>query len=74
MNISDGGHMIKITDYPQMKACAWYLAPGSQFNDREALDFYERNWKYIEQNELTAHEKKLIERLTKEVGYGFLNV
>ncbi|MBA0167794.1 hypothetical protein [Pectobacterium sp. CFBP8739] len=66
--------MIRVADYPQMKACAWYLAPDAQFNDREALNFYERNWKYIEQNELTAHEKKLIERLTKEVGYGFLNV
>ncbi|RJL51950.1 hypothetical protein [Pectobacterium carotovorum] len=66
--------MIKVADYPQMKACAWYLAPEAQFNEREALDFYERNWKYIEQAKLTVDEKQLIERLAKEIGNGFLNV
>ncbi|MBN3050462.1 hypothetical protein SOV92_22930 [Pectobacterium brasiliense] len=66
--------MIRVADYPQMKACAWYLAPDAQFNDREALNFYERNWKYIEQNKLTVDEKQLIRRLANEVGNGFLNV
>ncbi|MCL2901373.1 hypothetical protein [Brenneria tiliae] len=64
--------MIKIADYPQMKACAWYLTQDTQFDDREALSFYERNWKYIEQDKLTPHERRLIKRLSEELGNGFL--
>jgi len=66
--------MIHIADYPQLKRAAWFIDSSAEFTDQEALAFYERNWKYIEQDKLQPHEKALLERLVKEVGNGVLNV
>ncbi|OCA53385.1 hypothetical protein [Photorhabdus namnaonensis] len=66
--------MVKIADYPQMKNCAWYLAEDTELTDRDALVFYERNWKYIEEDKFEPKERQLIERLIHEQGHGFLNV
>ncbi|AWK42464.1 hypothetical protein GPY51_01065 [Photorhabdus laumondii subsp. laumondii] len=66
--------MVKIADYPQMKNYAWYLAEDIELTDRDALAFYERNWKYIEEDKLGLQERQLIERLIHEQGNGFLNV
>ncbi|CAQ83893.1 MULTISPECIES: hypothetical protein [Photorhabdus] len=66
--------MVKIADYPQMKSCAWYLAEDTELTDRDALAFYERNWKYVEEDKLEPQERQLIERLIHEQGHGFLNV
>ncbi|MBS9424094.1 hypothetical protein [Photorhabdus caribbeanensis] len=66
--------MVKTADYPQMKNCAWYLAKDIELTDRDALAFYERNWKYIGEDKLEPKECQLIERLIHEQGNGFLNV
>ncbi|EBH0783075.1 hypothetical protein FJ875_23075 [Salmonella enterica] len=66
--------MIRIADYPQLRDAAWYIAENAQFTDEEALAFYERNWKYIEEDKLQPDELALINRLVKEVGHGILNV
>lgn len=63
--------MVRVAEYPQMRACAWYLAEDTVFTDQEALAFYERNWRHIDESQLDAREKA---RLAAEVGHGFLNV
>ncbi|WP_145557049.1 hypothetical protein [Yersinia aldovae] len=65
---------VRVREYPQLKAAAWFIAEDAEFTDEEALRFYERNWKYIETNKLEPHELELIERLVREVGNGILNV
>lgn len=66
--------MIRIADYPQLKDAAWYIAENALFTDEEALAFYERNWKYIEEDKLQPNELALIHRLVDEIGHGILNV
>ncbi|EOY1433955.1 TPA: hypothetical protein ACMVL8_004386 [Yersinia enterocolitica] len=65
---------IRIRDYPQLKAAAWFIADDAEFTDEETLAFYERNWKYIDVDRLEPHEQALIDRLIREVGNGILNV
>jgi hypothetical protein len=66
--------MIAVADYPQLRDAAWFIADDAKFTDQEALAFYERNWKYIEEDKLQPHEQALINRLINEVGHGILNV
>ncbi|MCG3462927.1 hypothetical protein L7G72_13935 [Xenorhabdus bovienii] len=66
--------MLHVADYPQMKQIAWYLKDDAKLDEKEALAFYERNWKYVEPEALEPHEKALIDKLVKEYGGGILNV
>ena len=66
--------MIRIADYPQLSFIAWNRRKDSYVTEEEALAFYEGNWRFVEEDELTEAEKKLIEDLVRRVGNGVLNV
>lgn len=40
----------------------------------EALSLYERNWRFVDQAAMPAHERELVERLVRDYGNGVLLV
>ncbi len=65
--------MIKIDNYPQLKLIAWNRHT-KDITEEEALSLYETNWRFVDQDNLTSDEQKLINRLIYEYGKGFLHV
>ncbi len=62
--------MLRIDDYPQLKLIAWSRAAAGDIDEEDAYALYERNWRFIEQSELTPAEKALIEHLSNKFGNG----
>jgi len=62
-----------LDDYPQLAQLAWNRAIRD-ITGEDALALYEANWRFVEQDELTARETALIDRLKKKYGHGVLNV
>jgi transcriptional regulator with XRE-family HTH domain len=65
---------ILIQHYPQLKDLAWQLREDAVVTPRDALNMYERNWRFINLTTMTDKEKALIEQLKNEVGKGYLLV
>lgn len=65
--------MIRLSDYPQLKLLVWN-SDVSELEDELAFSIYERNWRWIEVEALTAGEALLIERLKNSFGGGVLHV
>jgi hypothetical protein len=72
-NINGLIKMIKLNDYPQLKLVAWNR--HEEFiEEKEALELYEINWRFIEQENLSNREQDLINHLVKNHGNGVLHV
>jgi len=69
-----GSELIRVRDYPQLHRLAWQLSADAELTPAEALSLYERNWRYVDAGELTAAERRLIERLKAEHGRGVMLV
>lgn len=65
---------VRIGDCPQLKLIAWNRRPTDMLDGEEALALHERNWRYIEQDELQADERRLIEHLVAKYGHGVLHI
>ncbi len=39
---------IRVADYPQLAGLCWNRIPDAIIDGQEALDLYERNWRWIE--------------------------
>lgn len=64
---------LKIKDYPQLKRISWFYH-DDEIEEESALRIYERNWFYVNQNELTENENNKIKELAlKFNGYEILN-
>jgi transcriptional regulator with XRE-family HTH domain len=59
---------IRIKDYPQLKALAWQLKDDEYLTEAEAIAIYERNKRFLDLNQIQAHERKLMERLASTRG------
>jgi transcriptional regulator with XRE-family HTH domain len=59
---------IRLSDYPQLKKLAWQLKHTTEVTAEEALDLYERNWRHVERDKLSAQERQLIEGLLAKLG------
>ncbi len=64
--------MVLLSDYPQLQLIAWNRPSDSVIDESEALALYERNWSYIDANQLTAEERTFIKHLTDRYGNGCL--
>jgi len=71
---SGAGAMLRLDDYPQLKLIAWSRPGAKAIGEEDAYALYERNWRFVDQNTLTAGEKALVERLASKFGKGLLNV
>jgi len=65
---------IKLADYPQLQFIAWNRKKDDFIEEEEAFSLYERNWRWVERANLSADERRLIERLAHVFGHGVLNV
>lgn len=64
--------LIDLADFPQLRQLCWNLK--TEFLTRnDAFALYERNWRFIDQSELTATERTLIEQLKDQLGSGVVN-
>jgi len=60
--------MLKISDFPQLRLIAWNLRHTDTIEEADAFSLYERNWRFVDQAQLSASEKALIECLSKKFG------
>ena len=54
---------IDLADFPQLRRLAWQVQGSDFLTPREALSFYERNWRHVNEEELDPRESRLIEAL-----------
>ena len=54
---------IVLANYPQLKQIAWHIQGVDELSPIEALEIYERNARFIEDNKLSDDERNLIESL-----------
>ena len=66
--------LIQPLNYPQLAGLVWSGRPDQLIAPEEALSIYERNWRFIELETLTAAEAALIDRLASNHGNGHLLV
>ena len=67
-------NIITLRNYPQLQALLWNRTNKETVEEADAFALYERNWKHIDVNTLTATELQLINELTVKYGHGVLNV
>ena len=68
VNEKDKGDFFRIHVFPQLKRLAWQLNDTVELNPRDALDLYERNWRYIDLDKMSIEERELILRLMDFLG------
>jgi transcriptional regulator with XRE-family HTH domain len=61
---------IALDDYPQLKKIAWQIKKTSELKPLEALSLYERNWRHLRLNDMSAEEWALIQKLIRLKGSG----
>lgn len=66
--------IVRLDDYPALKQLAWQLPGVTELSPAQALDLYERNWRHLDRNGLTPHERRLIQVLADELSGGRLLV
>jgi len=59
---------IRPADYPQLKKLAWQLRKTKALTPEQTLELYERNWRHVDADALTAKERQLIALLTRAFG------
>ena len=62
------GPHIRIGDYPQLKTLAWQLDVDALLTDEEAMGIYERNKRFLDVDQVSDHEKVLMDRLITQKG------
>jgi hypothetical protein len=65
--------MVCVREYPQLQALLWN-SRQTNVEPNTAFALYERNWRWIDADKISATEGALIERLKNEFGAGLLNV
>ena len=65
---------IRLADYPELKKLGWQLRKDTELTPGEALDLYERNWRHVDVERLSARELALIQALSTQIGGGRLLV
>ncbi len=68
ITVSQVPDKIRLADYPQLKKVAWQLKDSTEVTAEEALDLYERNWRHVDREKLSARERRLIEGLLAKLG------
>ncbi|HUP09959.1 MAG TPA: hypothetical protein VMU47_22605 [Caldimonas sp.] len=66
------GVVVDIEQWPRLRELAWNRA-DRWIPAEEALALYERNWRFVQPNELTAEEAALVDRLKQQFGGGVVN-
>lgn len=57
--------VVRVEDYPQLASLAWHIGRNGTLTPREALNLYERGWRHVDEEALTAKEKIFISNLRR---------
>jgi hypothetical protein len=66
--------MITPADYPQLASLIWNGDPSRALPAREIFSLYERNWRFVDREQLSQPEADLIAQLAHLFGQGVLLV
>jgi hypothetical protein len=69
-----GDRFIVPSEHEQLKTICWNRDPTRPISRSDAFAIYERNWRFVAQEELCADEERLIRELIDEFGHGMLLV
>lgn len=61
-----------IDDFENLRLLAWNRT-GRVVTRAEAFQLYERNWRHVDLNGMSAEERELITKLKQEYGNGVIN-
>jgi hypothetical protein len=64
---------LNVDDYPQLALLAWSRVLR-EITEEEAFALYERNWRFVDVDALTAVERSFIDKMTDRYGKGVMNV
>lgn len=65
---------VEVARFPQLARLVWSRPGVKRLDEDEAFALYEANWRFVDEEKLTAREWALIERLTRRYGRGVLHV
>lgn len=68
----DAASMIRPADYPALARLIWNGDPANAIPAQDAFAIYERNWRHLDQSQLSRREAELIAQLTDVFGKGIL--
>lgn len=57
---------INVDNYPELRKLAWQIATGTVLTPEEAWDIYSRNWRHLDEENLTREEAGLFKHLNKQ--------
>ncbi len=66
--------MVRLADFPQLRAAAWHLHDSAEITETDAFDLYEHNWRYIDHAAMDARESSFVKHLADTWGGGLLLV
>lgn len=61
---------IRVDQYPQLRQLCWNRPDDAVVDGETALALYERNWRLVDRDAFTPHERQLLDRLVAEYGNG----
>lgn len=65
---------VRIEEYPQLERLTWNRPAAKSLTERDALALYERHWDAVDADQMTEHERTLLQRLVDKYGGGILHV
>ena len=65
---------VRINDYPQLRGLCWNRPGAEMVDGAEVLALYERNWRFVDREAMTADEERLLATLVARYGNGVMNV
>ena len=69
-----GSAGLRVGDYPQLRQIAWQLHDETELTEEEALQLYERNWKYVDRDAMDQRESEFVQHLADVYSHGRLLV
>lgn len=65
---------VRISDFPGLALLAWNRGGDDAIDEAEAFALYERNWRYVDEANLSQSERQFLADLVRRFGHGILNV
>lgn len=59
---------IRLARYPQLKKLAWQLKDTKEVSPKDALELYERNWRHMDLEKMSAREREFLKDLLQAFG------
>lgn len=66
------GPTIVPAEFPELNLLVWNRDPARPIAAEDVFALYERNWRFVDQANLTDKERLLIDELTAKFGHGHM--